>query len=190
MWDSGDICEAIIGTVNDLPCTLSMQFIRRGEHLHCSVCMRSNDVWLGLPYDVFCFSTIQRLVAHRLGLKAGKYIHNVGSLHVYTRDLIKAKLSCADLVEPVNDPLAHGYTYDNSRAWDAGEALMLEEAMRTGRLKGNDLPDEFALGGPLGDAAAICACRLRISNSGKNLPAEISSRVSPALSKAWLLKYI
>src|SRR5688500_457046 len=42
----------------DTPCTVAMVFqLRKGE-LDLHVFMRSSDVWLGLPYDIFNFSMV------------------------------------------------------------------------------------------------------------------------------------
>lgn len=54
----------------DIPCTVAIWFqIRRARSkelsLNCHVFMRSSDVWLGLPYDVFNFSMLTHLVAAR-----------------------------------------------------------------------------------------------------------------------------
>ena len=75
----------------DIPCTTTMQFHRRGGTLHMSVTMRSNDAYLGLPHDVFCFTMLQELVAAELDLDLGEYIHMVGSMHLYDRDRGKAE---------------------------------------------------------------------------------------------------
>ncbi|CAB4142564.1 ThyA Thymidylate synthase [uncultured Caudovirales phage] len=42
----------------DVPCTVAMFFQLRNSFLHCQVFMRSSDIWLGLPYDMFNFSMI------------------------------------------------------------------------------------------------------------------------------------
>ncbi len=52
--------------------------------------MRSNDAYLGLPHDVFCFTMMQELVAAELGLEVGEYTHMVGSMHLYDDDRDKA----------------------------------------------------------------------------------------------------
>lgn len=78
-------------TDDDVPCTTTMQFHRRGNVLHMSVTMRSNDAYLGLPHDVFCFTMLQELVAAELGLELGEYIHMVGSMHLYDWDKDKAE---------------------------------------------------------------------------------------------------
>lgn len=79
-------------TDDDVPCTTTLQFHRRGGVLHMSVTMRSNDAYLGLPHDVFCFTMIQELVAAELCLDLGEYIHMVGSMHLYDGD--KARAQC------------------------------------------------------------------------------------------------
>lgn len=47
----------------DIPCTVALVFQIRQNHLHCHVFMRSSDVWLGLPYDIFAFTMIAAKVA-------------------------------------------------------------------------------------------------------------------------------
>jgi thymidylate synthase len=45
--------------------------------------MRSNDAFIGLPHDVFCFTMLQEMVARILGVELGQYRHFVGSMHLY-----------------------------------------------------------------------------------------------------------
>ena len=52
--------------------------------------MRSNDVYLGLPHDIFCFTMLQEIMARGLDVNIGRYIHTIGSLHLYTKDQDKA----------------------------------------------------------------------------------------------------
>lgn len=84
----------------DVPCTVMLHFMRRPlEKLNLTVYMRSNDVWLGLPYDVHNFTCIQILVAQYLDLGIGQYVHIDGSLHAYDVDFVKIK-ECATKLEP------------------------------------------------------------------------------------------
>ncbi len=46
----------------DVPCTVAIFFAIRGGKLNVHVFMRSSDVWLGVPYDVFNFSMLGHLV--------------------------------------------------------------------------------------------------------------------------------
>jgi thymidylate synthase len=73
----------------DVNCTLTLQFLLRNNKLDLIVNMRSNDIWLGLPYDVFNFTCMQIQMAMELGVEIGTYYHNVGSLHIYKRDIDK-----------------------------------------------------------------------------------------------------
>jgi thymidylate synthase len=59
--------------------------LAREGRLHLIVQMRSNDVVWGLPYDIFLFTMLQEMLALRLGLGLGVYIHSVGSLHLYEK---------------------------------------------------------------------------------------------------------
>ena len=79
----------------DIPCTLSLQFIVRNHKLHCIANMRSSDVYLGLPYDIFVFSMISKDIAHNLGLELGYLTWQAGSAHVYDRNY-EAAVKCID----------------------------------------------------------------------------------------------
>lgn len=67
----------------DIPCTVAWHFQVRYDQLHLTVFMRSNDVWLGLPYDLLSFTTVQRVVASMLGIEPGSYNHVASNLHLY-----------------------------------------------------------------------------------------------------------
>jgi thymidylate synthase len=79
LFDAADIAVR----KSEIPCTTTLQFHARQDRLHMSVTMRSNDAYFGLPHDVFCFTMLQEMMARRLGLELGQYIHHAGSMHVY-----------------------------------------------------------------------------------------------------------
>jgi hypothetical protein len=62
----------------------------RDGALELIVYMRSNDVWLGWPYDVVMFTVLHEALAVDLGLALGQYTHVAGSLHLYDRNSDKA----------------------------------------------------------------------------------------------------
>lgn len=70
----------------DVPCTISQQFFIRDDKLHSIVNMRSNDIWNGIPYDIFFFTSNQIKMAMLLDIEVGTYMHSAGSLHMYKRD--------------------------------------------------------------------------------------------------------
>lgn len=73
----------------DVNCTIALQFLLRDNKLNLITTMRSNDIWLGLPYDLFNFTCMQIQMAMELGVEIGSYYHNAASLHLYEKDLGK-----------------------------------------------------------------------------------------------------
>lgn len=75
----------------DVPCTVAIFFNIRGGKLNAHVFMRSSDVWLGVPYDVFNFSMLSHLVCgllneRRLAADAvspGRLFLTAASSHLY-----------------------------------------------------------------------------------------------------------
>lgn len=74
----------------DMPCTCTIQYLVRDNKLNCIVYMRSNDIWLGVPYDWFAFTSLQVKMAMELRYEIGSYTHIAGSLHLYERDVLKS----------------------------------------------------------------------------------------------------
>ena len=85
----------------DIPCTVAMDFKVRGGLLHAQVFMRSSDVWLGLPYDIFAFTCMAEQVRERLIsqgggnyklLELGTLYLTAASSHLYEEHWEKAAL--------------------------------------------------------------------------------------------------
>jgi thymidylate synthase len=88
------------GSTKDCPCTCLYQFFIRNDRLHMLAYMRSNDLYLGTPYDIFS----QTMIAYGLclilrdthyNLTMGNLHLHVGSIHIYDtdRESIKTILS-------------------------------------------------------------------------------------------------
>lgn len=71
----------------DVNCTVCLQFFIRNDKLYLTTYMRSNDIWMGFPYDVFQFTNMQILMSMELGVELGTYTHIAGSLHLYERNV-------------------------------------------------------------------------------------------------------
>lgn len=82
----------------DTPCTLSMQFIVRHQpeietpYMDTIVTMRSSDIWLGLPYDIFSFTMMTFMLLCELNddlasqgttVLPGNLVIQMGSSHLY-----------------------------------------------------------------------------------------------------------
>lgn len=79
------------GETNDTPCTISLQFLIRDGKLNLIANMRSNDAYLGVPYDTFNFCQLLNLLAGLLGIERGEYMLNAGSLHLYEEHFKQAE---------------------------------------------------------------------------------------------------
>ena len=87
LFSADDIVEAH----KDVPCTCTMQFLVRQNRLHLITNMRSNDAWIGMPHDIFCFTMLQEIMARTLSVEIGPYKHMVGSLHLYNNSMENAR---------------------------------------------------------------------------------------------------
>lgn len=73
----------------DVNCTVCLQFFIRDGKLYMTTYMRSNDIWLGFPFDVFQFTAMQVLMSMKLGVGLGTYTHIACSLHLYKRNVVE-----------------------------------------------------------------------------------------------------
>lgn len=87
---------------NDVPCTISAQWIIRNNTLCCIDTMRSSDIWLGWPYDIFNFSMISAFIAlklreeYNIKIKLGWIALNAGSQHIYENNWEAANVCLLD----------------------------------------------------------------------------------------------
>lgn len=96
LFDAQDILEPH----KDIPCTCTLQFMVRNDKLSLITNMRSNDIFIGMPHDFFCFTMLQEIMARSLGVELGTYKHIVGSLHLYRETLEAAKRFLAEGWQP------------------------------------------------------------------------------------------
>lgn len=78
----------------DMTCTLSGNFHIREDKLNLSIHMRSNDLMLGLVFDLPWFVSLMDDMVNELkdlypNLQKGYYVHTVDSMHIYDRDVDK-----------------------------------------------------------------------------------------------------
>ena len=121
-------------TTKDVPCTVAMFFNIRGGRLNASVFMRSSDVWLGVPYDVFNFSMIAHFICGSLNqsgrlvglggglLEPGTLYLTAISSHLYETNWSGAQSCLSDGFKIDLDPGSMGAT--PSKLWQDPGALM------------------------------------------------------------------
>lgn len=127
LFDSTDLAAKH----KDVPCTCTLQFMLRDGKLHLFTNMRSNDIHLGLPHDVFCFTMLQEIIANSVGADMGFYKHAVGSMHLYVKDKGPAKRFLREGFQrtaAVMQPMPKGDPWP-----EIAHVLAAEAAIRTGR---------------------------------------------------------
>jgi thymidylate synthase len=95
----------------NIPCPVGFSLTRVDYHLHCSVFIRSSDVFVGLPYDVMCYAMTVDAVAAQCALAPGTLHVTLAHPHVYEPhfDLVRRSLDAEWLSAEPNLP---GYTVD------------------------------------------------------------------------------
>lgn len=162
MWHGTDLISAKLLNRKDLPCTLTHQFLLRKGYLHLITTMRSNDAWLGLPYDVFCNTQLLKIVADYVGAVPGSYTHQAGSMHLYDKnaDAVEEFLAAdsnSTVVDTPEDSQFNRLTHlDLSKQVSAAIGYV----WRCKQFDWNDDdPLYFTRGTLIADAAFVCAAK-------------------------------
>ena len=90
----------------DIPCNVIAMLKVRDGKLEWTQVMRSNDAFLGIPYNIVQFTTLQEIMAGWLGLEVGSYNHVSDSLHIYEDAYNNVAPVVPVQVEANNDSLA------------------------------------------------------------------------------------
>ncbi len=69
------------------PCLSTAQFLIRRDKLISIYTMRSWDLWLGLPYDLYVFRDLSEHIANHLNVETWSTIVNAASAHIYEDDV-------------------------------------------------------------------------------------------------------
>lgn len=77
-WNCNDLARMALP-----PCPVLAQFYVRKSQLDCQVYQRSADLFLGVPWDIFEYAVLTKLMAHRTGLIPGRLYWAFGDAHIY-----------------------------------------------------------------------------------------------------------
>ena len=73
------------------PCHTLFQFNSNGKTLDLSLMQRSQDKFLGGPFNIASYSLLLMMVAKEVGLKPGNFVHFSGNTHLYSNHLDQAE---------------------------------------------------------------------------------------------------
>lgn len=115
-WDDRLDLEA---NHRDYPCTVGAHFqIGADGKLHGTTTMRSNDAWLGFPYDLVQHTTLLKSLARFIGVDVGTYTHVVHNMHIYATDFESADRLLSSPPTEVDRPrLDGGIGRGDETAW-------------------------------------------------------------------------
>lgn len=89
VWDPRIDLPAADGTPvsSDIPCNVQSCLKIASGRLEWLQVIRSNDLFLGLPYNLIQWTTLQEILAGWIGVQVGTYNQVSDSLHDYDRDV-------------------------------------------------------------------------------------------------------
>lgn len=86
-WNPNDLPDMALQ-----PCHVLFQFTIRQGRLSCHMFQRSQDAFLGAPFNIAQYALLTHLFAHHLGIEAGELVISVTDFHLYSNHLELAKM--------------------------------------------------------------------------------------------------
>jgi thymidylate synthase len=84
------------------PCHYAAQFRAINGKLNCMLNMRSNDVFLGAPFNIASYALLTHILARETNLGVGDLVYSIGDAHIYHNhfDQVKEQLSRTEFSLP------------------------------------------------------------------------------------------
>jgi thymidylate synthase len=83
------------------PCHLLFQFYVAEDRLSCQMYQRSVDSFLGLPFNITCYSLLTHMVAQQCNLDVGEFVWTGGDCHIYSNHLDQVRLQLSRTPYPL-----------------------------------------------------------------------------------------
>ena len=73
------------------PCHCFFQFYVRDVRLSCQIYIRSNDIFLGAPFNIAEYALLTMMIADVCGLQPGELVYTIGDAHIYKNHIEQCK---------------------------------------------------------------------------------------------------
>ena len=96
-WNPGELDQMALP-----PCHVMAQFYVNEGRLSCQMYQRSNDLFLGCPFNIASYSLLTHMIAQVCGLGVSEFIHVTGDAHIYLNhiDQVTEQLARTPFPEP------------------------------------------------------------------------------------------
>jgi thymidylate synthase len=109
-WNPGELDEMALP-----PCHMFYQLFVEDDYLDIKVYQRSADVFLGLPFDIASYATLQSMIGYITGKIPRNLIYTLGDTHIYTNhvDVMTTQVSREPYPLPHINVNTHGREINN-----------------------------------------------------------------------------
>ncbi|MEZ4702808.1 MAG: thymidylate synthase [Rhodothermales bacterium] len=119
-WNVGEIDQMALP-----PCHMFYQFYVANGRLSCSLYIRSNDLFLGAPFNIAEYALLTHMIAQQCDLDVGELVYTIGDAHIYTNhldqvdeQLAREPLPLPKLVIKRKPPSIFDYRYEDFEVVD------------------------------------------------------------------------
>jgi thymidylate synthase len=81
-WNVADVSDMALP-----PCHMFYQFYVADGRLSCQLYVRSNDLFLGAPFNIAEYALLVHMMAQQCNLEPGELVYTIGDAHVYLNHL-------------------------------------------------------------------------------------------------------
>jgi len=96
-WNVGEVDKMALP-----PCHCFFQFYVANGKLSCQLYIRSNDVFLGMPFNIASYALLTMMIAQVCDLEPGELVYTNGDVHIYLNHIDQINLQLTR--EPRNLP--------------------------------------------------------------------------------------
>ena len=107
------------------PCHMTFQFYVAEGRLSCHLYVRSNDLFLGAPFNIAQYALLTHMMAEQTDLDVGELVYTIGDAHIYLNHVeqVREQLSRTPFPRPTlrfkrKPPSLFDYRYDDFELLD------------------------------------------------------------------------